>query len=303
MNASPWALTGSRAVLFGAMLLLGCRENPASSSDLATSGAGDMSSSGDGGGTVDMAKAPPKPTTIRAINDGTSGVNVGGRVKITGVVISPFMFTDENGGRCYYRINIVQSDGSPATLKDGMVITTNVRASVTTDMSLVAQCINQGKTVQVVAAMDALKIGDLVEIEGTYDVRASGGQMTRQIDVFGGTITGMGQAAMMPTPVDADPAMFARGSGMLPTAFVDAHGAFVRFKNVKVFNRDAMYQDFYVSASGMAPGPYILTRYPRILNSGYMSPANGTTLASVTGIVLGDFSGSIWLRNSADVMP
>lgn len=302
MNASPWAMTGSRAALFGALLLLGCRENPASSSDLATTGSGDMAAAGDAG-PGDMAKAPPKPTTIRAINDGSSGVSVGGRVKVTGVVISPFMFTDESGGRCYYRINVVQSDGSAPTLKDGMVITTNVRATGMTDMSLVSQCINQGKNVPVVASMDALKIGDLVEIEGTYDVRASGGQMTRQIDVFGGTLTGMGQAAMMPTPVDADPAMLvSMGSGSLPTSYVDAHGAFVRFKNVKVFNRNAMYQDFFVSASGAAPGAYILTRYPRILNSSYMSPVNGTTLMSVTGIVLGDFGGSIWLRNSADVV-
>jgi hypothetical protein len=301
MYASLRTMLSSRAALCGAMLLLGCRENPAGLSDLAT-GSGDMAAIGDAGG--DMAQAPAKPTTIRALNDGSAGVSVGGRVKISGVVISPFMFTDENNGRCYYRINVVQSDGSPATLKDGMVITTNVRGSFPTDMSLVSQCINQGKTVQVVAAMDALKTGDLVEIEGRLDVRSNGGQMTRQIEVFGGTLTGMGQAPMMPAPVEVDAAMFARGSGMLPQAFVDAHGAFVRFKNVKVFMRDAMYQDFYVSTSGMAPGAYIITRYPRILlGMSYMSPMNGSALTSVTGIVLGDFSGSVWIRTGTDVAP
>jgi hypothetical protein len=285
----------------GVLLLLACRDTSTGTSDLSTGG-GDMPAVGDGGGG-DMALAPAKATTIRELNDSASGIKVGDRVKFSGVVISPFMFTDEKNGRCYYRINVVQSDGSAPTLKDGIVVTTNVRGTFTTDMSMVSQCINQGRGLPVVAAMDGLKMGDLVEIEGRLDSRANGGQMTRQIEVFGGVVTGKGAAPMMPTPVDADSAMFVRGSGMLPQAFVNAHGAFVRFKNVKVFGRDAMYQDFSVSTSGAAPGAYILTRYPRILNSAYMSPANGTTLMSVTGIVLGDFSGSIWLRNAADVVP
>lgn len=298
---SPLYLVRSCAAfsLCGALLLLACRETAMDkTSDLATSANPDMPGASGG----DMAQPPAKAVTIRDLNDSASSVKVGDRVKVSGVVISPFMYTDENGGRCYYRINIVQSDGSAPTLKDGIVVTTNVRGTFMTDMSTNTQCINQGKTIQVVAALDMLKSGDLVEIEGRLDARAAGGQMTRQLDIFNGTVTGKGPAPMMPTPVDADPAMFVRGSGSLPTAFVDAHGAFVRFKTVKIFNRDATYQDFYVSTSGATPGPYILTRYPRILNSSYMSPMNGTALASVTGIVLGDFSGSIWLRTAADVM-
>ena len=297
---NPTTLTISRAAAFGVLLLLACRDTSTGTSDLASSG-GDMPAVGDGG-SGDMALAPAKATTIRELNDSASGIKVGDRVKFSGVVISPFMFTDENNGRCYYRINVVQSDGSAPTLKDGIVVTTNVRGTGTTDMSALTQCINQGKTVPVVAAMDGLKLGDLAEIEGRLDSRANGGQMTRQIEIFGGVVTGKGPAPMMPTPVDVDSAMFVRGSGMLPQAFVDAHGAFVRFKNVKVFDRSAMYQDFSVSTSGATPGAYILTRYPRILNSSYMSPVNGTTLMSVTGIVFGDFSGSIWLRNAADVV-
>lgn len=255
---------------------------------------------------ADLAMAPAAmPTTIRDLNSPNNTIKVGTKVKITGVVTSPLRWVDADtsAGYCYYRVHIVQTEPAPATLGDGMILTLSLKNSSFTDGSTLTQCKDRGKTDTVAMAMDTLAMGQMVEVEGSYDTRANCGGTTRQINMFGGKIVSQGMAATMPTPVDADPTMYPVATGspkVLAKTFADNHAALVRFTNVKSYGRNATYQDFSVSPTGAAPGAVIGTNYLRAQGM-YTSLADGTTYKSVTGIVLADFCGAIWPRAATDL--
>ena len=297
----PRPVTGLRTVLFGTLLCAslsvaaGCRDSGASA-DLGP--ALDLT-------MVDLAQTPAKPVSIRDLNN-LNGVKLQDRVKFSGVVVSPFLWTNANtkGGFCNFRLVLMYADGSPSTLKDGMVLTVGLKTNaLATDMAKTAVCQDLGKTNAVVTAMDALKLGDLVEVEGRFETSGTNGTGTRQVDVFAGKVTSMGPALMMPTPIDADPATYASTStGVPPQAFVDAQGVLVTFRTVKTNTRDTMYQDFYVN-TGATGGTRISTNYLRVIDRAYMSPMDGTSLTSLTGCVIGDFGGYVWPAKKADIVP
>lgn len=247
--------------------------------------------------TVQEAKLVP----IRELNQTTPVVKH--RVKVIGVVVSPFMWDtyddkDPKSQYCNYRIAVMQSDGSAPTLSDGIVITVGLRTTLSSDMSKLGQCQELGKKNTQVMAMDGLKTGDLVEIQGTLDSFGASG--TRFIDVYGGKVTGMGQAPMQPMPVPvADPSMFF-GTSPLPKAFVDASGVLVRFDNVQITAAPNTYQEYSVNTTDTG-GASITSSYVRVLTKNYMAPPKGTMLKSLTGIVFGDFGGKVWPRTIDDV--
>jgi hypothetical protein len=243
----------------------------------------------------DLAQITYQSVTIRKLKD---------RVKFSGAVISPLMYvsyTDNspNPSYCNYRIAVMQADGSPSTLKDGMSVTIGLKTNFVGDMSRIGACQDLAKQNTLVMAMDALKTGDLVEISGQLDSFGASG--TRYVDVFGGKVLGMGPAPMQPTPVVvADPTMFA-GKSPLPQAFVDASGALVQFQNVQVTAADTAFPFDFVVNTGTTGGANIASNYLRILVNNYMAPTKGTKYASVTGIVFGDYGGKVWVRNSGDL--
>lgn len=249
-----------------------------------------------------MAKVA-KPATIRDLNMPGGAVSLKDRVKVSGVVISPFMWKayddrDPKSQYCNFRIVVMQSDGSAPTLKDGIVVTVGLKTTFGGDMSKLTQCDTVGKNSVLVMSMDALKSGDAVEVEGTLDSFGAAG--TRFIDAYGGKLTGMGQAAMQPMPVPvADPTLFANASP-LPKQFVDASGALVRFDNVQVSTAPNTYQEYTVNTTDTG-GASISSSYIRVLTKNYMAPPKGTMLKSVTGIVFGDYGGFVWPRTVDDI--
>ena len=261
-----------------------------------------------GGDVADLTTAPAATaTTIRDLNSPNNTIKPGTKVKVSGVVTSPLRWVDADtsAGYCYYRVHIVQTEPAPATLGDGMILTLSLKNSSFTDGSTLTQCKDRAKTDTVAMAMDTLAMGQMVEVEGSYDTRANCGGTTRQLNMFGGKIVSQGMAATMPTPVDVDPAKYPVATGTpkaLAQTFVDGHAALVRFVNPKSYGRNATYQDFSVSTTGTAPGAQITTNYIRAQGM-YTSLPDGTTYKSVTGIVLGDFCGTIWPRNQMDLVP
>lgn len=251
----------------------------------------------------DMARAAARDFTIRELNSPTSNLKAGDRVHLSGVVISPqtWITSDDKAGFCYYRVFIMQADGSPTTIRDGVAVTLGLKATFG-DMSRISECSRLAKMDAIGTTMLAVKPGEELEIEGKYSLRGSGATATRQIDVYKGTLNDKGPAAMMPVPLDADPMTYQPAQTGLPQAFADAQGVLVTFANVKVNTRDMMYQDFNASTTDMG-GARIATNFLRVANASYMSPMNGTTLKSVTGIVTGDFKGTIWPRTEADIAP
>jgi len=289
----------SRSLLGAALLFAACRgtgttDDPTADLSVPPSAA-------------DLAQTPATETTIRSLN-ALSGVKVGDRVKISGVAISPFMWSsaDDNATGndfCNYRIVLMHADGSAPTRQDGMVITIGLSLMfANTDMSKLTQCSDLGKKNSVVVNMDAVMPGDLVEVEGRFGTLGTGGP--RQIDVFNGSVTAKGQSPMQPTPLTEDPALYIGAPSGMPTpkSFIDANGVLVKFDNVRVNSRDATFQDFVVNTT-MTSGATIATNYLRARINNYMSPAVNTTLQSVTGIVFSDFRGTIWARTAADVKP
>ena len=251
----------------------------------------------------DLARAAARDFTIRELNSPTSNLKAGDRVHLSGVVISPqtWITSDDKAGFCYYRVFIMQADGSPTTIRDGVAVTLGLKATFG-DMSRISECSRLAKMDAIGTTMLAVKPGEELEIEGKYSLRGSGATATRQIDVYKGTLNDKGPAAMMPVPLDADPMTYQPAQTGLPQAFADAQGVLVTFANVKVNTRDMMYQDFNASTTDMG-GARIATNFLRVANASYMSPMNGTTLKSVTGIVTGDFKGTIWPRTEADIVP
>lgn len=247
-------------------------------------------------------------TTIRELNAPGGPIALKSRVKLSGVVISPLLYTEYEDNSmtddwCRYRLAIMQADGSAPTLRDGMTITIRLRTMFSGDMSKLRACDELGKQNAVVVAMDGLKMGDLVEIEGTF--LSAGANGSRFIDVYGGRVVGMGPAPMQPLPVHVDdPTMFgpnpADGGSGPAQAFIDACGVLVEFSKVKVTARNPVYQDFSINTTDMG-GAAIAANYLRIVIKNYMSPAVGTMLQSVTGIVYADFGGKIWPRTAADI--
>lgn len=279
------------ALVAAATLTAGCREDgpPASTTtmDLAM--------------PDDLAKPMVRDVTIRDLNSPTGNLKVGDRVHFTGVVVTPqtWITSDDKAGFCYYRVFVMQADGSPTTIRDGMAITLGLKATFG-DMSRITECSRLAKMDAIGTTILAVKPGDELEIEGKFSTRGSGTTATRQIDVYKGTLNDKGAAAMMPMPLEADPMTYQPAQMGVPQAFADAQGVLVTFKNVKVNTRDMMYQDFNASTTDMG-GARIATNFLRVTNSAYMSPANGTMLKSVTGIVTGDFKGTIWPRTEADI--
>lgn len=298
MRISNCAASGlSRSLLAAGLLLAACRgtgttDDP--TSDFAVNSA------------ADMAQVMATATTIRSLN-ALNGVKIGDRVKVSGVVISPFNWTDTDDNAtgddfCNYRIVIMQADGSAPTKQDGMVVTIGLRLTfASTDMSKLTQCSDLGKKNAAVVNMEAVMPGNLVEVEGKFGTLGTGGP--RQIDVFSGTVTDKGPAPMQPMPLTADPATYIGAPSGMPTpqAFIDANGVLVKFDNVRINSRDNTYQDFVVNTT-MTSGATIATNYLRAKGN-YMSPTVGTTLQSVTGIVFSNFRGTVWARTTADVKP
>ena len=249
----------------------------------------------------DLARPVARDLTIRDLNSPTSNLKAGDRVHLTGVVVSPqtWISSDDKAGFCYYRVFAMQADGSPTTIRDGLAVTLGLKTTFG-DMSRITECSRLAKMDAIGTTMLAVKPGDEVEIEGKYSLRGSGATATRQIDVYKGTLNDKGAAAMMPVPLDADPMTYQPAQTGLPQAFADAQGVLVTFANVKVNTRDMMYQDFNASTTDMG-GARIATNFLRVTNATYMSPMNGTVLKSVTGIVTGDFKGTIWPRTEADI--
>ena len=212
------------------------------------------------------------------------------------------MWTDDDktAGYCYYRIVVMQADGSPSTLRDGMVVSIGLKTTFGGDMSTFSQCKARAATFQNVQAMDAVKSGNAVEIDAVLDTRGKSGP--REIDLYFGSITDKGVAPMMPVPVTADPNDFvpAASGQPLPQKFFDSNGVLVKFDNVKVNSRDTTYQDFKASTVDTG-GAFIATNYLRVIDRNYMSPPDKTALMYVIGIVLPDFSGRIWARTTADI--
>ncbi len=268
----------------------------------------DPSGNSDLGDSPDLTVAAvAMPTTIRDLNGPNNTVKAGTKVKVSGVVTSPtrWVSSDSSAGYCYYRVHIVQTEPAPATLADGMILTLSLRTTMWTDGGALSDCKERAKNDTVAMAMDTLAMGQMVEVEGSFDTRANCGGTTRQLNMFGGKIVSQGMAATMPTPVDVDAAQYPVATGaskVLAKTFVDGHAALVRFTNVKSYGRNATYQDFSVSTTGAAPGALIASNYLRAQGM-YTSLADGTTYKSITGIALGDFCGTIWPRNTADLVP
>lgn len=271
-----------------------------------TTDANDLSNDNTDMATEDLPPKVAVPTTIRYLNSVQDTIKPGGWVKLTGVVTSPLNWVsgDTQDGFCYYRVHIAQVEPAPATLADGMVLTLSLRTTTWTDGSTLSQCKDRGKNDAVVQAMDSLALGQLVEIEGGFDTRTNCGAKTRQINLFGGKVTAQGMSPTMPTPVDVDPTLYVKATGspaVLGKPFVDGHAALVRFVNVKSYGRDTKYQDFSVSPAGSAPGALIATNYLRATGN-YTSLPDATVYKSVTGVVLGDFCGTIWARSASDLV-
>lgn len=253
---------------------------------------------------ADLAAPMVKQVTIRDLNSPMGPVKTGDRVRFTGVVISPqtWITFDTNGtGFCYFRIMVMQADGSPTTIRDGIAVTLGLKTTLG-DMSHITECSHMAKMDAVGTTMLMAKPGDEVVVEGKLASRGTGPTATRQIDVYKGDLVDKGAAAMMPVPLDADPMTYQQSQTGLAQAFADAQGVLVTFKGVKVNSRDMMYQDFNVNTGDMG-GARIATNFLRVVNAGYMSPMNGTQLKSVTGIVTGDFKGTIWPRTESDIVP
>lgn len=252
---------------------------------------------------ADLTAPMVRNVTIRELNDPSGIVKTGDRVRFSGVVITPQTWvTFDTGGTgfCYFRIMLMQADGSPTTIRDGIAVTLGLKAMLG-DMSHITECSQLAKMDTVGSAMFAAKLGDEVEIEGKMSSRGSGATATRQVDVFKGELVDKGAAVMMPVPLEADPMTYVPAQTGLTQAFADAQGVLVTFKSVTTNTRDKMYQDFSVN-TGPTGGARIATNFLRVANSGYMSPAEGAVLPSITGIVTGDFKGTIWPRNEADIV-
>lgn len=289
---------GLRLGLAGALLTSwvqsGCRNSDTSddTQDLGDNTPADLS----------MGKVA-KPATIRDLNMPGGLVSLKDRVRVSGVVISPFMWKayddrDPKSQYCNFRVVLMQSDGSAPTLKDGITVTVGLKTTFAGDMSKLTQCDTVGKKSLLVMSMDALKSGDLVEVEGTLDSFGAAG--SRFIDAYGGKVTSMGQAPMQPMPVPvADPTTFANGSP-LPKAFVDSCSVLVRFDNVQVSTAPNTYQEYTVNTTDTG-GASISSSYVRVLTKNYMAPPKGTMLKSVTGIVFGDYGGFVWPRTVDDI--
>lgn len=301
IQRSPWLPGCLSGCLLGALLATGaCRDDGTGST------AQDMrapTTTTDDLLAVDLATKVAKNTTIREINTtaGQQGgtIAIGDRVKFSGVVVSPYMWTDDDQttGYCTYRIALMQADGSASTLQDGMVVQVSLKTTFMGDMSAYAQCGARAKTFNNVQAMDMAKVGHLVEIDAELSTRGKTGP--RQIDLYFGSLADKGVAPMMPVPVAANPADFVPGSP-LPQKFFDSNGVLVKFSNVKINSRDTRFQDFKVSTESTG-GAFIATNYLRATSSSYMSPMDGTTLSTVIGLVLPDFSGRIWARTTDDI--
>lgn len=258
---------------------------------------------------VDLAKVT-KPTTIRDINTPGGAIKVNDRVKFSGVVISPLMWVtadDRTSGDdfCKYRIAVMQADGTAGTLRDGMIVSVDLKAQLPATGSKLDFCQDFGKKNAVVVAMDGAKTGDTVDVEGFLE--SFGAMGSRYVDAYNGHVTANGQASIKPVAVDADPTMFAGGSP-LPMAFVDASGVLVKFSNVTVSSRNASFQDFTVNTSvttdmGVTGGASIAANYLKVTVGGFMAPMVGMTYTSVTGIVFGDFGGKVWPRDATDLVP
>jgi hypothetical protein len=259
---------------------------------------------------ADLTKAT-KPTTIRDINMPGGSIQVNDRVKFSGVVISPLMWVtadDRTSGDdyCKYRIAVMQADGSAGTLRDGMVVSVDLKTQFMGTGSKLDFCQDYGKKNAVVVAMEAVKSGDAVDVEGFLESFGQNG--SRYVDPYNGRVTGNGPAPIKPVAVDADPTMFASGSP-LPQAFVDASGVLVKLSNLMVSSRNASFQDFTVNTApatdmGVSGGANIAANYMKVtVGSSFMAPMVGTTLMSVTGIVFGDFGGKVWPRVDTDIVP
>jgi hypothetical protein len=253
----------------------------------------------------DMAKPAGsiQDVTIRDLNSPNTKLKDGDRVRLSGVVISPRNWITSSAGNsdwCDYRIFLMQADGSPSTIRDGVAVILSLKTTFT-DMSRLSDCSRVAQADAVATAMTAAKQGDLLQIEGTMSHHGSGASATRQVDVYKGVINNHGAAQMMPVPVDADPMTYTPQMVGLAPAFADAQGVLVTFRNVKTNSRDTMYQDFNAS-TGDTGGARIEASYLRAADNMYMGPADGSMLKSVTGIVTGDYKGTIWPRSPADIV-
>ena len=178
------------------------------------------------------------------------------------------------------------------TLHDGIAVVYVAAGLAQTDMALTAaQC----RMLTMNSVLNKLAMWDAVNVTGTYTVTSTG---ARQVVLAKETdIVDSGAAPTLPTPVLLDPQALANGNTM---AFADANSALVQFQGVAVSDINK-YQDFNVSTDGVNKAT-IASNFMTLTTKNYMAPVDGSMLISVTGIVFPDFGGTIWARNSDDIV-
>lgn len=273
--------------LLGASLAAGCRDtDPPAPVDLTTPPT-------DGGGGGDMTRVVMN-TTIRDIN----GMKVADNalVSFSGVVNSPEVWIDRfSGGECRFNVWVTQVDQKPE-LGDGMRVTRSL-SKVPTDAGTpsLSECTAAAMNDEAYKGMAALKLGDSVQITGSFQRSAAG---FRQVVVNRGSdVSSSGPAMTKPQPVVVTPTLLKDSA-----AFLASQSAFVRLDNVKTADKGAKGQySFTVAADGSADKAQMSTLFIR----SFMIPADGTTLKSVTGVVVYDSTNSYNVRPRVtdDIVP
>ncbi|MCS6911835.1 MAG: hypothetical protein RMK29_14845 [Myxococcales bacterium] len=265
------------------VLAMGCRPSTGSVDD-----------SDDLGGFRDASMQMVHDTTVRDLNAGRHPS--GTMVRVTGVVISPFTWIDISPDQtaCRYSAYIAQPAPSPS-LADGMHLYFARREMPAPDMGLnVSRCREVARDWPIYT----IASGHKVEVTGRFEISPAG---YRQIFVPGGggiKDLGMGEAIQ---PVEAATRDFVNGNA---AAFRDHKAALVRFSNVRVSDSQTMFPyGFKVAPPNQMDKATMTTSYLRVRTSNYMPPPNDTELASVTGIALPDFGGTVWIRTPQDIVP
>lgn len=285
---------GRAWLLFALCAAGGCQQNH-------STGSGDLGTVSDlSGGLGDLKTVPDlmhpagTVTLIRDINDGK--VTSGSWVEVDGVVTAPYVLGSAVmlNQQCLYELTIAQVSTSP-TLHDGILLRA-VETVASGDM-MVSPADCQARAAG--SVLGKVAMNDAVTVTAQFVTYGS----LRYLLLTGGELRGKGPAASLPQPVPVSTSQLPSATlgALTPAAFFDANAALVRFSLVTTTQRNNLNQSFKVSAAGVETriGP----AYLKLANAAYSPPADGTSYATVTGVVGIDLAGIVSPRNLADLLP
>jgi hypothetical protein len=144
-----------------------------------------------------------------------------------------------------------------------------------------------------------------VTIQGVFNVQNG----IHSIDVTPtfSHVTSSGKAQTLPQPVIISPTQLPSApiGSTAPAAFDKAYGALVSLQNsgstVTVSENHAPTLSFKVAAPDNTK-TRIATDYPRLIDSTFMPPVDGTPYKAVVGVVATDLGGTVRLRDKNDLI-